>query len=165
MTQRGKINNCGTSNVVYLITCNACSASYVGETGNQPRTRLNNYRSDIRHYNNTQVARHFNGAGHSYVDLRITILEAGPFSDDTSLETIYRRNCESKWITSLKTRQPGGLNIRENSFDMIPFVIRFSHQGRYLLNWLKLPINCINPLIQKITRLSLYKFFFQEQEP
>ena len=126
--QRDKINNCGTSNVVNLITCNACSVSYVGETGNQLRTRLNNHRSDIRHYNDTQVARHFNGACHSYADLRI--LESGPFSDDTSLETIYRRNCEAKWITRFKTRQPGGLNIREDSFDIIPFVIRVSHQGK-----------------------------------
>ena len=54
VTQRDKINNCGTSNVVYLITCNAGSVSYVGETGNQLRTRLNNHRSDIRHYNDTQ---------------------------------------------------------------------------------------------------------------
>ena len=60
----------------------------------------------------------FNGTGHSYADLRITILESGPFSDDTSLETIYRRNCESKWITTLTTRQPGGSDIR------------FSHQGK-----------------------------------
>lgn len=127
---QGKINNCGTSSVVYLITCNACPARYVGETGNQLRTRLNNHRSDIRHHNDTQVAKHFNGAGHSISDLRITILESGPFSDVASLETIYRRNCESKWITRLKTTQPGGLNVREDSFDIIPFVIRFSHQGR-----------------------------------
>ena len=80
MTQRDKINNCGTSNVVYLITCNACSVSYVGETGNQLRTRLNNHRSDIRHYNDTQVARHFNEAGHSYADLLITILESLHFT-------------------------------------------------------------------------------------
>ena len=123
--------------MVYQITCNACSVSYVGETGNQLRTRLNNHRSDIKHYNDTQVARHFNGAGHSYADLRITILESGPFSDDTSLETIYRRNCESKCITILNTRQPGSLNIREDSFDIIPFVIRFPTKERQLLNWTK----------------------------
>ena len=74
------------------------------------------------------MARHFNEAGHSYADLRITVLISGPFSDDTSLETIYRRNCESKWITRLKTRQPGGLS--KDSFDIVPFVIRFSHQGK-----------------------------------
>ena len=124
---------CGVPN----FTCNACSVSYVGETGNQLRTRLNNHRSDIRHYNDTQVARHFNRAGHSNADLRITILESGAFSEDTSLETIYRRNCESKWITRLKTRQPGGLNIREDSFDIIPFVIRFCHQGKTIANLAK----------------------------
>ena len=104
---------CGVPN-----SCNVCSVSYVGETGNQLRTRLNNHRSAIKHYNDTQVARHFNGTGHSYADLRITILESGPFSDDSSLETIYRRNCESKWITTLTTRQPGGSDIR------------FSHQDK-----------------------------------
>ena len=86
---------------------------------------MNNHRSDIRHNNDTQVAIHFNEAGHSYADLRITILESRPFSDDTSLETIYRWNYESKWITRLKTRQPGGLNIREDSFDIIPFCDSF----------------------------------------
>ena len=79
----------------------------------------------------------FNGAGHSYADFRIIILESGPFSYDTSLETIYRRNCESKWITRLKTRQPGGLNIREDSFEIIPFVICFSHQGRTIVKLAK----------------------------
>ena len=152
MTQRGKINNCGTSNVV---TCNACSVSYVDETGNQLRTRLDNHRSDIRHYNDTQVGRHFNGAGHSYANLRIPILESWPFSEDTSLETIYRRNCESKWITRLKATKPGGLNIREYSFDIIHFVFVSATKERQLLNWLKLPIYCFNPLIQKFTRLGL----------
>ena len=60
-------NNSGIE-AVKLITCNACSVSYVGETGNQLRTRLINHRSDIRHNNDTQVARHFNEAGHSYAE-------------------------------------------------------------------------------------------------
>ena len=51
-------------------------------------------------HNDTQVARHFNGAGHSYANLRITILESGPFSDDTSLETIYRRKATYKLLQS-----------------------------------------------------------------
>ena len=154
VTQRDKINNCGTSNVMYLITCNACSDSYMGETGNQLRTRLNNHRSDIRHYNDTQVARHFNGAGHSYADLRITILESGPFSDDTSLETIYQRNCESKWITRLKTRQPGGLNIREDSFDIISFVIRFSHQGKIIAKLAKATYKLLQSAFSKNKNLK-----------
>ena len=58
---------------------NACSASYVGETGNQLRTRLNNHRSDIRHYNDTQLARHFNGAGHSYADCKSQSWNQGHF--------------------------------------------------------------------------------------
>ena len=33
-------------------------------------------------------------------------------------------------LQDLKTKQPGGLSIREDSFDIVPFVIRFSHQGK-----------------------------------
>ena len=76
-------------NTFTLITCNAYSVDYVGETGNQLWARLNNYRSDIKHNNDTQAARHFNGAGNSYADLRIILLESWSFFDDASLVTIY----------------------------------------------------------------------------
>ena len=38
-----KLNDCGTMNVVYLISCTRCSAKYVGETGNTLRTRMNQH--------------------------------------------------------------------------------------------------------------------------
>jgi hypothetical protein len=104
------------------------------------------------------VATHFNEAGHSYADLRITILESGPFSDDTSLETIYRRNCESKWITRFKTRQTGGLSIREDSFDIVPFVIRFSHQGKTIAELAK----AASIRLSRHLHASVYNRLFQE---
>ena len=122
MTQRDKINNCGTSNVVYLITCNACSVSYVGETDNQLRTRLNNHRSDIRHYNDTQVTRHFNETGH-----HMPICELQSWNQGHFLTTPHWKPSTDGTVNP---KQPGGLNIREDSFDIIPFVIRFSHQGK-----------------------------------
>ena len=77
--QQGENNNCSTCSMVYLITCNACPACYVGKTGNKLQTRPCNLRSDIRHYNDTQVARHFNGVDHSYANLRITIFNPAHF--------------------------------------------------------------------------------------
>ena len=43
-----KLNDCGTTNVVYLISSTRCSAKYVGETGNTLRTRMNQHIGQAR---------------------------------------------------------------------------------------------------------------------
>ena len=40
--------NCGTENIIYLITCRKCGIQYVGETGQSSRKRLNNHRYRLR---------------------------------------------------------------------------------------------------------------------
>ena len=121
-----KTNNCSTENIIYLISCTKCDREYVGETMNTLRSRMNQHKSDIRRAAQTPVADHFNARNHDLADMRVTILESGPFSTNDDLETTYRRNKESLWIQTLKTTEPRGLNIREDSYNIIPFVIPFS---------------------------------------
>ena len=52
--------NCGSKNVVYLITCIRCNIQYVGETGLCLRTRLRQHRYDIKTNNLTTIGIHFN---------------------------------------------------------------------------------------------------------
>lgn len=82
-------NDCGTKNLIYLISCNICLARYVGETGNGLRTRVNQHKSDILHHNDTPVAHHFKLANHCLAHFRITIFQAGPISDTEVLQGIY----------------------------------------------------------------------------
>ena len=41
--------NCGTKNVIYLISCRKCAVQYVGETSQTLRCRFNNHRSRLKH--------------------------------------------------------------------------------------------------------------------
>ena len=54
--------DCGSENIIYLITCTRCSIQYVGETVNALRFRMNAHRQSIRDHKETLVAMHFNGA-------------------------------------------------------------------------------------------------------
>ena len=40
--------NCGTENILYLITCRKCGIQYVEETGQSLRKRLNNHRNRLK---------------------------------------------------------------------------------------------------------------------
>ena len=40
--------NCGTVNIIYLVTCRKCGIQYVGETGQSLRKRLNNHRNRLK---------------------------------------------------------------------------------------------------------------------
>ena len=122
-----KTNTCGTSNVVYLINCDICPATYIGETRNTLRTRLNQHRSDILHNTDTPVSIHFNLPNHCLANLRITILQSGPFTDTPTLETIHRRHAENKWMNQF--RSPHRLNIKDIDANILPFVIPYSRQA------------------------------------
>ena len=40
--------HCGSSNLIYLITCNKCKFQYVGQTCQMLRSRISKHRNDIR---------------------------------------------------------------------------------------------------------------------
>ena len=42
--------NCGTVNIIYLVTCRKCGIQYVGETGQSLRKRLNNHRNRLKKF-------------------------------------------------------------------------------------------------------------------
>lgn len=98
--------NCNSCNIVYLITCAKCHKQYIGETGRSLKDRLNNHRSTVKTKQQTAVALHFNDVGHSFKDLKITIIDV--FSSDS--DPSQRKQSEHFWIRELHTGYPTGLN-------------------------------------------------------
>ena len=133
-TGKLKRNDCGTCDVIYMITCYQCQLRYIGETGNNLRTRMNQHRSDILRHIDTPVANHFNSPGHNCGDVKTTILQSGPFSDSRTVEAIYRKNAESTWIHRYKTVEPLGMNKAGPAFNILPFVVPFCNQGRDIIS-------------------------------
>ena len=103
---------CKTSNVIYLIQCKRCGQQYVGETGQALHCRLNNHRVDIVHHRIQEkpVAAHFNSGEHSVEDMTVMIIER-LWKDDLVLRKIR----ESRWISTLDTASPKGMNLRTDS--------------------------------------------------
>ena len=87
---RGKFT-CASTNVVYLLTCTACQAAYVEETGCTVRERMNGRRSRIKNGEDTPVADHFKEE-HS---VRVSVLTSTPE------KVIQRRLMERAWIRRL----------------------------------------------------------------
>lgn len=101
--------SCKTKNVVYLITCDQCNMKYVGETSQEFRKRMYQHRSMIRRCKDSSpiLYQHFkNGTCSSY---SFQIIEK---IDDVANADEVRRDRENFWISTLKTKQPYGLNIK-----------------------------------------------------
>ena len=115
---RGRIS-CGTSNVIYLLTCE-CNKSYVGKTRRALKTRISEHRSAIRNCDErSPVAMHFKLAQHPVSSLRyigiehVTLPRRGGDIDNLLL----RR--ELWWIEYLGSMAPRGMNI---DYDIRPFL-------------------------------------------
>ena len=104
--------SCKSSDIVYLISCRRCGQQYVGETEQQLHCRINSHRYDIRHRRTEEspVAEHFNGAGHTLADLTVVAIDQ-LHSHDACLRKIR----ESRWIRTLGTSYPFGMNLRVDS--------------------------------------------------
>ena len=104
---RGKFT-CASTNVVYLLTCTACQAAYVGETGCTLRERMNGHRSAIKNGEDTPVADHFKEE-HS---VRVSVLTSTPE------EVIQRHLMERAWIRRLSGKgSPWTLINRDAGID------------------------------------------------
>ena len=57
--------NCGTKNVIYLITCRKCGIQYVGEMGQSLRKRMNNHWNRLKKLSCQYLYQHFNSDGHT----------------------------------------------------------------------------------------------------
>ena len=110
--------SCYSFNLIYLITCLKCNKQYVGQTEQTLRQRMNGHRHSIIHKIDTPVARHFNLAGHSIDHLHIIGIDLLPSAD------LYTRlNKETFWIYTLKTLEPHGINVQEQT--SFPIAHRF----------------------------------------
>ena len=82
----------------------------MGETGQELHCRINGHRFDIAHRNTEEspVAEHFCSGGHSYADMVVAVI-------DRVRDPILRKIRESRWIRTLRTSTPEGMNLRVDS--------------------------------------------------
>jgi hypothetical protein len=105
---KGSDSDCDSRLVVYCLTCTFCHLQYVGRSENF-RLRVNNHKSCINlkrasEHGCSALYEHFSRADHSLDYVKFTILEV--------CETISdMKKAEVKWIWTMKTMQPAGLNI------------------------------------------------------
>jgi hypothetical protein len=105
-THRLKSNvNCGSTNLIYLITCQKCDIQYVGETGTTLRKRFNHHRSCIALDKSNPIGIHFNSIGHDITHLRVTPIETLAIDSKS-----FRLSREAYWQLVLGTIFPKGLN-------------------------------------------------------
>ncbi|CAF5111945.1 unnamed protein product, partial [Rotaria sp. Silwood1] len=92
--------NCGTSNLVYLITCTLCHSQYVGTTSQTLRNRLNHHLTAIKnkYWHDTTCPEHFNSAQHSIEHLKIIIIEKNYINEQ------HRLDREHFWIKTLRAQ-------------------------------------------------------------
>src|SRR5580704_10857751 len=102
--------DCGSENIIYLITCTRCSIQYVGETVNELRFRMNAHRQSIRDHKETLVAMHFNGAC-SLEHLSVQPIEIISGNGRGERPIKQRKLREAFWMKELRTVYPYGLNI------------------------------------------------------
>ena len=104
--------SCKSSNVIYLITCGWSCQQYVGETEQEFHCRINSHRYDIalKRTKESPLAEHFNGIAHSQVDTRVMVIDQ-LWNHDRCL----RKTRESRWIRTLGTTHPLGMNLRVDS--------------------------------------------------
>ena len=96
---------CKSSNVVYLITCTKCHKQYVGMTTSPLSTRINQHRTNILRKVPVYICKHFNLPNHSLTNLKVQPIDkASSYNELQELEHF--------WISTLKTLQPSGLNVK-----------------------------------------------------
>ena len=104
--------SCKSSTVIYLITCRRCGQQYVGKMGQPLHCRINGHHFDITHRRteDSPVAAHFKTDAHSQVHMTVMVNDQVR-SHDPCLRKIW----ESRWIRTLETLSPSGMNLRVDS--------------------------------------------------
>lgn len=99
--------SCSTQKVIYLIECTRCTQKnmYVGQTRRALRQRASGHRAAWMTDKNMPLYRHLHKPGHSFDDLRITIIDR--VEDPDQLE-----KKEIEWMIKLDTVLPKGLNSK-----------------------------------------------------
>lgn len=132
---------CDSANVVYMIQCAKCRTRYVGETGRKIRDRIGQHLRSICGNRGGQLAAHFSSQCRTD---HLTFL-----CIDGSPNPARRRAKEAKWIRTLKTLQPTGLNVLPSSEPKtVNLILPFSACGARLGNTIR---NLCNPLPTRLT--------------
>ncbi len=122
----GKLT-CNSTNLIYIIECTKCNEYYVGETSKTLRQRLTAHLSDIRNELNKPVAEHFNDLYHSvHLDMVIYPIQQVLEQGSPEINTVKRRKIEQKWIETLETMEPYGLNIKLVPANTIAFTTTYN---------------------------------------
>lgn len=89
--------NCNTRNVLYILTCEGCNKQYVGETGNELKTRMTVHRQQIRDSSTRKLAvsGHISSCGKG----KFSVF---PFYKMHSENTTERRIKENHFISTFK---------------------------------------------------------------
>ena len=97
-----------TNNIVYLIKCKRCGLQPVGESRQPLHKGMNSHRYDVTHgrIDGSPVATHFRSDRHCESDLSVCVINR-MWTEDT----IRRKNWESRWIRTLGTLSPRGMNL------------------------------------------------------
>ena len=66
--------SCTTSNLVYIITCRACTLSYVGETGRRLGDRFCEHLRSVSKKADLPVAKHFSSPGRTTDDMMVAVV-------------------------------------------------------------------------------------------
>ena len=107
----GRTLDCGSSNVIYLISCRRCGVQYVGKTAQTLRSRLNNHRNRIKQLVDLYLYNHFSSDGHSINDLCIMPIEEVMLEVNDKLSLASKLlTREEFWIRELCSLYPYGLN-------------------------------------------------------
>ena len=149
--------DCGSSEVVYLITCARCGLQYVGETALPLRQRLWKYRNRIEstepHTNLTLVEEHFRPENdhEGMQDFSIIpIAQRINPTEDPTYGSFLRQTIEEFWIKVLRTKDPDGLNTKfKGESSVLPLITPYSVQTK---EWSSEIINKWNRDVRPIHR-------------
>ena len=126
--------DCGSKEVIYLITCTRCNLQYVGETSLTIRQRLWKYRNKIERTeyddNMTLIEQHFRPEFEHDGMADLTIMPIDQRTEASGDETrgmYIRQEREQFWINTLKTKEPHGLNVKLRGEDkVLPLVTTYT---------------------------------------
>lgn len=98
-----------TKNCVYIIFCSSCGKQYIGETRNPISTRMWQHRYNVRKKKevDTPLVGHFLLHG-------LQAMKIAGIQSNLSWTTNQRRAKERQWIHLLQTKEPIGLNKKQN---------------------------------------------------
>ena len=110
---------CHTENSIYLIRCKKCGSTYVGQTHQQLRKRIQQHLRNIRQRDSlTPLQHHFR---------HLCGLDAFSFFGIEILPNDTRRlQKETSWIEALETRVPNGLNVTSTRAVTSNLILPFS---------------------------------------